>query len=127
MDGRSGMCLNYVHKDCSVRSLSGESLLTHEDVAGANSATSPKRRRLSGKTTTHLEEVKSNVLTGQRYVDGNVVTESTKRYISNLMGASAARVVTKTEDSDNESSDESDNERFKTHAGTLGLVRNSAV
>ena len=52
MDGRSGMYLNYVHKEGYVRNSSGESSLTHEEVAGTNSTTSPKRRRLTGKTTT---------------------------------------------------------------------------
>ena len=86
---------------------------------------SPKRRRITGKTNCNGEEVMSYLLTWQAYVDGNVVTESAQRYIGNLMGATAARVVTKAAESDNGSSDESDIERFKTHAGTLDLVRNT--
>ena len=51
---------------------------SHEEIAGPNSAASPKRRRLTRKSTIDMEEVKSYLLTWQRYVDGNVVTESAK-------------------------------------------------
>ena len=64
----------------------------------------------------------SYVLTWRWYTDGHVVSATNQRYISNLLSATAARVVAKTDDSDTDSED-SDLERFKSHAGSMDLVQ----
>ena len=57
-----------------------------------------------------------------RYIDGNVVSEMSRRFISNLMSATAARLVETAADIDTESED-SENEHPRGHAGSINLVR----
>jgi hypothetical protein len=99
-----------------------------EDATGSSShdgAKGPKRRRLRGKQgsakPSEHEIRKSYAATWQQYIDGRIVSESSCRYIMNLLSATAARVVERTADSGEESS-ESDVDRFKGHAGSLDLV-----
>ncbi len=95
-------------------------------------ATSPaKRRRLAGKQPSEAEPKamprtgrRSYAETWQHYVDGNVVSESSRRFIINLLAATAARVVVRAEDSSSES-EGSDIDRPQGHAGNLELVRNT--
>ena len=63
----------------------------------------------------------SYLLSWQRYIAGNVVSAAAARYIKNMMSATAAR-VTERDPSSDEDSEESDIERFKSHAGSLELV-----
>ena len=74
------------------------------------------------KTTPTASVVDSYVLSWMRYIDGNVVSEMSRRFISNLMSATAARLVETSADMDTES-DDSDNEQPRGHAGNLNLVR----
>jgi hypothetical protein len=57
-----------------------------------------------------------------RYIDGNVVSKASRQYISNLMSATAARLVEKSEDIDSES-EEDDMDQTKGHAGNMSLLR----
>jgi len=79
---------------------------------------------VTGKTPVDEGVATSYVLTWMRYIDGNVVSETDVRLISNLLSATAPRVVAKTDASDTDS-DDSDMERFKSHAGNMGLVHDT--
>ena len=54
---------------------------------------SDKRRRLRGKTPRLDVITTPYVLTWMRYIDGNVVSETSRQYISNLMNITAAPVA----------------------------------
>ena len=88
-------------------------------------APSPKRRRLSRKTSQSDAPQKhrlSYASSWEAYMDGNVVSESSRRYIVNMLAATAA---TKTEDS-GDSSEDSDAEAWATmnkRAGSMQLVQ----
>ena len=56
-------------------------------------------------------------MTWNDYIDGHVVSRSARRLIMNLISATAARVIQRSE-----SSDGSNVERCKAHAGTLDLI-----
>ena len=60
-------------------------------------------------------------ITWNHYIHGHVVSRSSRRFIMNLLSATAARVIERHESSD-EDSDVSDIERCKTHAGSLDLI-----
>ena len=95
-----------------------------EAAAGVHSPTpagNAKRRRLFQKTPDTTTPMQSYVLAWQHYIDGNVVSETGRLYINNIMGATAAR-VTPVEGESSSSSEESDLERYKTHAGSMDLV-----
>jgi hypothetical protein len=57
-----------------------------------------------------------------RYIDGNVVSQASRQHISNLMSATAARLVEKAEDIDSESEEDVTDQR-KGHAGSMSVVR----
>ena len=57
-----------------------------------------------------------------RYIDGNVVSEASRQYISNLMSSSAARLVENSENIDSEC-EENDMDQTKGHACNMSLVR----
>ena len=83
---------------------------------------SGKRRRI--RSNGSMEVSKSYARTWQHYIDGNVVSNCSKRYILNLLSATAARVVEREGSSDNDSED-SDLEHFKFHAGNMDLVHDT--
>ena len=94
-------------------------------------ASDPKPlRRIRGKqnvgheTTAKLpvQSIASSYsITWNHYIHGHVVSRSSRRFIMNLLSATAARVIERHESSD-EDSDVSDIERCKTHAGSLDLI-----
>ena len=99
----------------------------HADAVAAfrSTAEAGQRRRLRQWTSPPLHltpPLLSYVLSWMRYIDGNVVSEASRQYISNLMSATAARLVEKPEDIESES-EEDDMDQPKGHAGNMSLVR----
>jgi len=63
----------------------------------------------------------------QQYVNGNIVSETSRKYIMNMMSATAARTAATEENSSDEDdgSSESDRERFAQHAGDIDVVKST--
>ena len=98
-------------------------------VQHASTAQEPplsKRRNIGRAVTTasNLDTVKgrhSYVAAWSYYIDGHVVSESNRRYLTNLLAATAARVVEDSDDSSTDS-DELELESMPPHAGHMQLV-----
>ena len=93
-------------------------------AAAATDTNTPKRRRLASKqqatTQTMPVEVKSYAAAWQNYISGNVVSEPNRRYIVNLLLATAARV---SENPDDSSSEDEDNPFVYKSLASLDLVQ----
>ena len=92
------------------------------DIMAVTSTDNAKRRRLRCKSASSTQ--RSYALSWQQYIDGNVVSNLNRRYIVNMLAATAARVTEKTDDSDSES-DEHDLEGWKTHAGNMRIINDT--
>ena len=87
---------------------------------------SAKKRRLIKKTGVSDEKKHrlSYAASWEKFIDGNVVSDTSRRYILNLLAATAA---TKTEDS-GDSSDDSDDDiwhHLDLHPGSMAVVENT--
>ena len=86
----------------------------------------PQRRRFSKKhaapETCSEEEVRSYAKAWLKYIDGNVVSRMSQRYITNLLSATAARVVEEPGDS-SEDSDDFGYDPHERPAGSMDLIQ----
>ena len=116
----------------SVPLLSDLSLVKRQVERQAEAAPVRPQQRLRSKSTCPdvtrteigvLAEERSYSRSWQEYVNGNVVSETSARYIRKMLDATAARTAA-TEDasSGDESSAESDLDLFREHAGNVTLV-----
>jgi len=96
------------------------------DSSSAHAESPTKRRRLTRKETplqpTQPAYKKSYSASWQQYIDGNVVSELSRKFIVNLLAATAARVVEDPGDS-SEDSDDYDCRHLDRHVGSLNLVQ----
>ena len=86
-----------------------------------------KRRRCSSKTKLELvacvqKEERSYARSWAQYIHGNVATQTSKRFITNLLTATAARVVEEPGDSSDDS-DDFDYDPTGRPAGNMDLIR----
>ena len=99
----------------------------HEDEGTRSIAENGVRKRRSTKTkqTTNFcntTEVRSYAKAWLKYIDGNVVSRLNQRFITNLLTATAARVVEEPGDSSGDS-DDFDYNRSGVSAGSMNLIK----
>ena len=113
-------------RDCLL--ISGKEVGPPETTDGQTEEPPKKRRRLNLKQSVREQEPqqirKSYAASWMQYVDGNIVSETSRRYILNLLSCTAARVVERTDGSSDES-EESDLDELRRHAGDLAVVHNT--
>ena len=122
---RMAECVTSFGGESSTVKGQGHAQATTLDAVNSSTAASPtKRRRLRAQKSSEAPPLairKSYAETWQRYINGNVVAHHSKRLITNLLAATAARVVVRADDVSS-ASDGSELEQPKGHAGNLGLV-----
>ena len=88
-----------------------------------------KRRRCSWKTKVNVttgvqKEERSYAKSWMEYIHGNIVSQTSKRFITNLLSATAARVVEEPGDSSDDS-DDFGYDQGKKPAGSMDLIQNT--
>ena len=68
----------------------------------------------------------SYVAAWNHYIDGHVVSESNRRYVTNLLAATAARVVVEDSDDSTAGSDDFNLEGMPPNVGDLNLIEHIA-
>ena len=100
---------------------------SHVGSSGDLPTTAPKRRRIT--MTTGVPDLtstarRSYVASWHAYIDGNVVSNVNRRFICNMLAATAPRVASHEDPSDDES-DEFEWEHLKRHAGSMDLIHDT--
>jgi hypothetical protein len=96
------------------------------DDAASQVQPAPKRRKTKKGPPAEQDEQlgrRSYATAWREYIDGNVVSETSRRFITNLLMATAARVVEDDEDDLSEDSDDFDRESLKQPVGSLALIQ----
>ena len=96
------------------------------DDAASQVQPAPKRRKTKKGPPAEQDEQlgrRSYATAWREYIDGNVVSETGRRFITNLLMALAARVVEDDEDDVSENSDDFDRESLKQPVGSLALIQ----
>ena len=109
--------------------VSPEQLTGEEDSAPpAHSAAPPKRRRLAHKSpvdsSASRASVNSYCTSWRRYIDGHVVSQTSRKFIINLLAATAARVV-EDPDASSEDAEEEDWDTRTRRAGSRALIHHT--
>jgi len=95
----------------------------HTSMAqGSEGTESPPKRSKKAASAEAPHVRRSYAATWQAYIDGNVVSALSRRFITNLLSATAARVVEGVDDSEKDS-DESDGGLVPSSLGSLALVQ----
>ena len=100
---------------------------TNDDTRARRLGETVSRRRLSQKTnkainSDNVTEVRSYARAWMKYIDGHVVSRMNQRFITNLLTATAARVVEEPADS-SEDSDEFHYDHLGELAGSMDLIQ----
>ena len=79
------------------------------------------------KTCVDKSRRRSYAASWEWYLDGNVVSQTSCRFIRNMLAITVGKTLVKDDDDEdrNDGEDHSDTEQYKAHAGSLDLVYNT--